>query len=242
MDYFSDDREEVYERAVSSGLSFIVTVGINLEDSKKAMEFARTHEIVYFTCGFHPHDASKMKREDLVKLEEVATNKKNVAIGEIGLDFYRNYSPRDVQIKAFEIQLDLADRLGKPLVLHVRDAHEEVISILKNFPNVKGIVHCFSGNKDHLREYLDMGFVVSFAGNLTYNRDLQEVIKFVPIDRLLFETDCPFLTPLSKRGKRNEPSFVLDVYEFGAVLIGVERKKLVERIFLNFLEAFYLTR
>lgn len=241
MDYFKKDREEVYLRAREKGVSTILTVGIDLTDSIRAMEFASSHDGVYFACGFHPHDATKLKDDDLLEIEKLCENKKNLAIGEIGLDFYRNYSPRDVQIRAFELQLDLALRLKKPVILHVRDAHDEVISILSNYRGLAGIVHCFSGNSEHLEKYVDMGFYISFAGNVTYNSNLQDVLKLTPLDRLLFETDCPFLTPISKKGRRNEPSFVIDVYEYCADLLGLDLDFLKKSVFSNFLNLFSLT-
>ncbi len=241
MDYFKKDREEVYLRARENNVSIILTVGIDLADSIRAMEFASSHDGVYFACGFHPHDASKLKEEDLVKIEDLCGHGKNLAVGEIGLDFYRNYSPRDVQIKAFELQLDLALRLNKPVILHVRDAHDEVISILSNYKGLTGIVHCFSGNSKHLEKYVDMGFYISFAGNVTYNANLQDVLKVTPLDRLLFETDCPFLTPIGKKGRRNEPSFIVDVYEFCADILGIDLDFLKQRVSYNFLNLFNLT-
>ena len=166
---------------------------------------------MYATVGFHPHNANQLNQNTLFALKELAANPKVVAIGEIGLDYFRNLSPKAVQVKAFEAQLALAQELGLPVVIHDREAHNDVLNILSRFKGeIKGIMHCFSGDKDFAQHCLELGFLVSFAGNVTYPKayPLHEAARWVDLKDMLIETDCPFLTPQDLRGKRNEPSYL----------------------------------
>ncbi|PLX82587.1 MAG: radical SAM protein [Desulfuromonas sp.] len=210
---FRDDREEVIARAIEGGISHILTIGCDLESSRASVEIARSHPRVYAAVGIHPHDAAQADPAGLQEIASlVAENDKVVAVGEIGLDFYRDRSPRPLQREAFRRQIRLAREAGKPIIVHDRDSHGEVLQILQeeNAAEVGGVLHCFSGDIALARACIGMGFYISFAGPLTYPRNeaLREVARAIPADHMLVETDCPYLAPQPLRGKRNEPAHV----------------------------------
>ncbi len=208
MDYYKKDRDEVIKRAYQEGLIFMLTIGISAKDSESAYTLAQKYDRIFASVGIHPHDAKSATNKDFETIKKLCSFEKVVAIGEIGLDFYRNLSPREVQKSVFERLLALAQELEIPVIIHTREAQKETKDILRQF-DVKGIIHCFSGNKKDAKDYLDMGFYISFAGNITYgNLELEDAAKVVPLDRIFVETDAPFLTPHPLRGKRNEPAFV----------------------------------
>jgi TatD DNase family protein len=218
MRQFDKDRDRVVERARGAGVAAIVDVGLDLESSRAAVELSERYSEVFATVGFHPHSASQMKDDDVERLAELAQHPRVVAIGETGLDFYRNRSPREAQITVFKKQLELARRLGLPVVVHSRQANDEVLGILADWADgangLLGVLHCFSGDKELGRRYVEMGFLLSIAGPVTYSKSSAvEVARELPLDKLLIETDCPFLTPEPYRGKRNEPSYVSLVAE-----------------------------
>lgn len=187
----------------------IVNVGTDLTSSRESVKLAEAHGLVHATVGIHPHDADTATAEALAELRSLACHPKVVAIGEIGLDYYRNLSPRAVQQSAFQDQLSLAAQLNYPVVIHSRDAHDDVLRILKDWRGT-GVLHTYAAGPTRLDEVIDMGFYVGISGPVTYASatDLRKVARAVPIDRLLIETDCPYLTPEPHRGKRNEPAFV----------------------------------
>ena len=213
---FNKDRDQVMARAREQGVRAVINVGLDAESSRKSLEMAQKYEDIFVAVGFHPHEASKMKEGDLKSLADLSGDSRVVAIGEIGLDFYRNLSPRESQLEVFEKQLDLAVELGLPVVVHCRQAHKEVYDILsgwvKNTPDnyKRGVIHCFSGDIDMARRYIELGFYISIAGSVTYPSagELVGVARELPLDRLLLETDAPFLAPQAHRGKRNEPAYV----------------------------------
>lgn len=211
LEEFDKDRDEVIERAKEAGVGAIVAVGIDLADSKKAVALARRYPMVYATVGVHPHDAAAVNPETYEELRALADEDKVVAYGEIGLDFFRNRSPREVQIRRFGEQLDLSVELGLPVIIHDRDAHAETVEMLKAHKGkLRGVVHCFSGDYEMARQCIDLGYYISIPGTITYKKSdvLRHVVQNVPLERLLVETDAPFLAPEPKRGKRNEPAFV----------------------------------
>jgi len=224
MEAFDEDRTDVISRALDVGISTIITVGINLESSKRAIELAEEYPGIYATAGIHPHDTTTITEADIVSLDVMAKHPRVVAIGETGLDFYRNYSPQENQLQALEWQLDLAVKLDLPVVIHCRNAEREMHSLLLKwtsrygYDNVpcKGVIHCFNGDIDNARKYLNMGFHLSFGAYIGYpsSKEVHCVIRDIPADKLLIETDCPFLPPQSHRGKRNEPAylpFIVDI-------------------------------
>ncbi|MCK9276111.1 MAG: TatD family hydrolase [Syntrophales bacterium] len=208
---FEKDREGVLERAKKAGIKAILTVGIDLDDSKKAVGLAERYSMVYAAVGVHPHDASGITPETYEELKTLARAEKVVAYGEIGLDFFRNRSPKDMQIKRFGEQLDLSVELGLPVIIHDRDAHKEIMDMIECYKGkLTGVVHCFSGDYEMACRCLDLGYYISVPGTVTYKNSvmLRDVVRKIPLERLLVETDAPFLAPEPKRGKRNESSFI----------------------------------
>jgi TatD DNase family protein len=229
---FDADRQAVIERARAAGVTTIVTVGTDLASSHRAVELAREYKAVYASVGMHPHDAKKLDGATLAQLRELAQKPKVVAVGEIGLDYYRNLSPRDAQRRAFQAQLAWAARLGKPVIIHDRDAHDEVLEALiswaaglenSTLAGRLGVLHTFSGDLEMAKRAIDLGFYISISGPVTYRnaRQLPDIVRALPLDRLLVETDCPFLAPEPHRGKRNEPAYTRLVAERIAELKGV---------------------
>lgn len=209
---FNDDREAVIQRAVEAGLSHILTIGCDLDSSRQSVRLAEQYPMVYAAVGVHPHDAGEIDENALAVLKTLLDHPKVMALGEIGLDYFRNRAPRDVQQAAFRRQLRLASELGKPVIIHDREAHADVLRILQeeNAAATGGVLHCFSGDLEMARDCLEMGFYLSFPGVITYpkNSELREIVAALPIERLLVETDCPYLAPQAYRGKRNEPAYV----------------------------------
>jgi TatD DNase family protein len=211
---FDRDREAVIQRARDAGLVAIVNIGTNLASSRASVALAERYDFVYATVGIHPHSAETADPDIFQELRMLADHPKVVAIGEIGLDYYRDYSPRPAQRRAFRDQLALASALGKPVVIHSRDAHEEVLSTLEDWEGT-GVLHTYAGGPENLDEVMAMGFYIGISGPVTFSRAkaLREVARAVALDRLLVETDCPYLTPAPYRGKRNEPGYVKFVAE-----------------------------
>lgn len=209
---FAEDLAAVLERARAAGVQRLVTIGTDVETTLAALALAEREEGVWATAGIHPHDAAAADEAAFAAIERLAGHPRVVAIGEIGLDFFRNFSPPDVQARTFRRLLGLARRLGKPAVMHCRDAHAETLAILEEerVSEVGGIMHCFSGDVAIARRCLDVGLLISLAGPVTYPnaRALPDVARFVPADRLVVETDCPFLPPQGQRGRRNEPAYL----------------------------------
>jgi TatD DNase family protein len=223
---FADDLDETLQRAAQQGISTILTVGCDLESSRRSIELAERYPQIYASVGIHPHDAVIADKNGLTELRRLATSSgKIVAIGETGLDYYRDRAPRDIQQKAFARQIQLARELKLPLIIHDRDAHEDVLRILREeeAAEVGGVLHCFSGDLKMARECVELGFYISFPGTLTYpnNEALRDVARALPIDVMLVETDCPYLTPQPWRGKRNEPAYVRATAEYLAELKGL---------------------
>ncbi|HLO24852.1 MAG TPA: TatD family hydrolase [Geobacteraceae bacterium] len=223
---FLPDFDDMLARAREAGLSRIVTVGADLESSRAAVELARHHDHIYCAVGIHPHDAERVTEKCYDVVRDLAVdNRKVVAIGEIGLDFFRDRSPREDQEKVFRRFIRLARELSLPVIVHDRDAHQRVMAILREerAAEVGGVLHCFSGDLRMARECEDLGFYISIPGTVTYpnNEQLRDVVRGTKIERLLLETDCPYLSPVPHRGKRNEPSFVRLTAEKVAELKGL---------------------
>ncbi len=210
---FADDLDAVLERARAAGVVGMVTIGTDRETNREAVALAEKLPDVYATVGIHPHDAAEAVEADFEEMERLARGSALVvAFGEMGLDFFRNLSPPDVQARVFRRQIALAREVGKPVVLHCRDAHAETLAILaeERVGDVGGVMHCFSGDVPIARRCLDLGLYLSLAGPVTYKnaRALPDVARFAPADRVVIETDCPFLPPHPYRGQRNEPAYV----------------------------------
>lgn len=208
---FAENFDEMLKRAEDAGVAAILVVGTDIESSRKSVELAEKYVQLYAAVGIHPHDACRITEKCYEVIRTLAeTSPKVVAIGEIGLDFYRDRSPRDLQEHAFRRFLRLASELNKPVIIHDRDAHDRIMAILREEPVRRGVLHCFSGDAAMAAEAIGMGFYISITGTITYpnNETLREVVRAVTADRMLLETDCPYLTPVPYRGKCNEPAFV----------------------------------
>ena len=248
-DAFNDDRDAIVQRAKDAGVKAMLNVGTgNPHDGEieKAVRVAEAYDNVFASVGVHPHDAKLYDDEaenNLVNL--VQNSKKVIAWGEIGLDYYYDHSPRDVQREVFIRQIRKARELDLPIIIHSRDADDETVEILTeecSYENFKGIMHCFGGTARMAEDLMKIGFLISFAGNVTFKKaeNLREAARVVPLDKLLIETDCPFLTPIPFRGKRNEPAYVVHTAEFLADFYGVEVGKIAEHTTLNFCRFFDL--
>ncbi|MBU4342911.1 MAG: TatD family hydrolase [Candidatus Omnitrophica bacterium] len=214
---FESDRDDVIERAKRADVGAIINVGSSMAGTKESIALAEKYDFIYAACGIHPHDADRVRDDDLNSFRALLDNKKVIALGEIGLDYYKNVSSKNNQEKLFRRLLKEAKDKGLPVIIHNRDAHEDTLGILKDVmgDSIKGVMHCFSGDEDFLERCLRMGFCVSFTCNLTFKNAgrLKEIAKLVPMDRLLLETDAPFLTPQAFRGKRNEPGYIKHLAE-----------------------------
>jgi TatD DNase family protein len=224
-DQYKEDLHEVMERAKEAGVSNIVVVGFDTQTINRAMELAEAHDYIYTCVGWHPVDAIDMTDDDLKWIAELANHPKVVAIGEMGLDYHWDKSPHDIQKDVFRKQIRLAKKVKLPIVIHNRDATADIVEILREegAAEVGGIMHCFSGSVEIAKECLDMNFYISLGGPVTFKnaKKPKEVALEIPLDRLLIETDCPYLTPHPYRGQRNEPSYVKLVAEQIAEIKGV---------------------
>jgi TatD DNase family protein len=241
FDDYKSTLKEVLKRAELSGIKKIITVGINLEDSLKAKELTDSLENIFFAAGIHPHEADSFKiplkdrqlTSDLY--DNMFSNSKCLAIGEIGLDFYRNISDKTKQIEVFEFFLDKAITYNKPVIIHTRQSSNECIEVLNRFRNknnLRGIFHCFAGDEVIYKWALENNFYLSFAGNVTYEKSLaiRSALERVPLDRILIETDCPYLSPMPFRGKENEPFYIIFTLYTLYKIKNVELCKLMEII------------
>jgi len=232
MPEFKRDLEGVIQRAKESGVEYIFTVGTEKKDWERALEIANSHPSIYAILGVHPHNAKEIDDQTYPRLRELCRNGKVKAYGEIGLDFFRNLSARDIQLKRFREQIGLAKELGLPIVVHDREAHQETLEILKSEKGEEcgGIIHCFSGDYDMAKVCIDMGFYISIPGSITFKsaESFREIVKRIPLESLLVETDAPFLTPEPFRGKRNEPGYVQYTAQKVAEIKGVSFEKVAE--------------
>lgn len=240
---FDKDREEVIDRARKVGVECIVNIGFDVDGSREAVRLAEKHKGVYATVGIHPHNASQLDQNVLNVLRKLCENPKVVAIGEIGLDYYRNLSPREAQKKAFEAQLFLAEEQGLPVVIHDREAHADTLEKLSKFTQkINGIMHCFSGSTKMAEQSIKSGFYISFAGPVTFpnSHKLHEIAKSSDLNKILLETDSPWLAPQDMRGKRNEPAFLPLIAKKIADLRGISVHELAEATTKNAKEIFQL--
>jgi TatD DNase family protein len=232
MPEFKKDLEAVIQRAKESGVEYIFTVGTEKRDWKRALEIADSHPSIYAILGVHPHNAKEIDDQTYPMLKGLCRNGKVKAYGEIGLDFFRNLSPRDIQLKRFREQIGVARGVRLPIVVHDREAHEETLEILKSerAEECGGIIHCFSGNYEMARVCIDMGFYISIPGSVTFKsaESFRGIVKRIPLESLLVETDAPFLTPEPFRGKRNEPGYVRYTAQKVAEIKNVSFEKVAE--------------
>ena len=242
MKKFDGDRDAVVERALKAGVMAIVDVGLEYDSNRRSVEISGMYPSVFPTMGFHPHDASKFDAMKLAR-QIVELGEKAVAFGEIGLDFFKEYSPRATQISAFEELLGIAKRYGKPVVIHCREAQDTLMPMLRAAGLATGgVMHCFPGDVDLMTETLDLGFHIAVGGPATYpnTQRLERVIGAVPRDRLILETDCPYLTPQKFRGQRNEPAYIPLIAERVAQIWKIPTEEVGEITSKNVIELFKL--
>lgn len=209
---FDEDRQETLQRAFDAGVSKIFEIACEADIWDKAFEFSKK-ENVYVSFGIHPHEAQHATEEDFNKLETLIASEKCIAVGEIGLDYHYDFSPRDIQRAVFIKQLDIAVKHNKPVIIHCRSAYEEMITLLKKYEKLpKGVLHCYSGTPQEAKIYTEMGFLLGIDGPVTFPKSdkLRQVVKETDISKLLVETDCPYLAPQKHRGKRNEPAYITE--------------------------------
>jgi TatD DNase family protein len=235
---FDADREETIARARAAGVEAMMAIGTGdgPPDVEVAVRLAERYPFIHATVGVHPHYAAKAGEETFARLRELAGHPKVLAIGEIGLDYHYDFSPRDVQRTVFERQLALAAEADKPVVIHTREAWEDTLAVLRARWHGGGIMHCFTGDERQAREALDLGFHLAFGGVLTFPKaeEVRQAARVTPADRLLVETDCPYLAPVPRRGKRNEPAFLVDTVRRLAEVRGVAPEEIAEQTAGNF--------
>jgi TatD DNase family protein len=235
---FDADRDETIARARAAGVETMMAIGTGNgpPDLEVAVRLAGLYPFIHATIGVHPHYAAKATEETFDRLRELASHPKVQAIGEIGLDYHYDFSPRDVQRTVFERQLALAAAAGKPVVIHTREAWDDTLAVLRSHWQGSGIMHCFTGDERQAREALDLGFHLAFGGVLTFPKaaDVRQAARITPADRLLVETDCPYLAPVPRRGKRNEPAFLVETVRRLAEVRGVLPEVIAEQTTGNF--------
>jgi TatD DNase family protein len=246
---FADDREAMLTRARAAGLTTILAIGTGPGPEKldAALPFAEAHNWIYTTVGIHPHDAKEVTPNHLETLAALAKHPKVIAWGEIGLDYFYDHSPRDIQERVFRQQMELAHAAKLPIIIHCRDAWDDCLRLLDEVwkrTGLGGILHCFTSTVDHAQKGLDMGFLISFTGNISYPKaqNIRDVAKALPLSNILIETDSPYLAPQPHRGKRNEPAYVLEVAKALANVRDLELSEIAAKTTETFRRFFRLTR
>ena len=236
-DAFAEDREEVLKRVLDSGVAYIMNVGSNMQSTEETLEFTRKYPFVYGAAGVHPNEADELDEALFARLQEIVKEEKILAVGEIGLDYYWDEPSRDIQKKWFVRQLALAKESGLPVIIHSRDAAKDTYDIMKaeKAEEIGGVIHCFSYGKEMAELYLNMGFYLGIGGVVTFknSKKLKEVVEFAPLDRLVTETDSPYLAPVPNRGKRNDSSNIVHIIDMIAELKGMEREAVEQQLFEN---------
>jgi TatD DNase family protein len=243
---FAEDQDEVIERAQEKGIATLLTVNTRLSESEDLQDLADAYTFIYCSVGIHPHEADEhLKSQTAVELYETIVrhtqHPKVVAIGETGLDYYYAHSPRGAQIESFQTHLRICQETRLPCIIHTRQADTDTIACIKKFPKATGVFHCFSGSAELARQALDLGFYLSFSGIITFKNaeELREVVRFVPLDRILVETDAPFLAPMPYRGGRNEPAFTRYTAEKVAEIKGISLEDVAHQTTENFFKLFW---
>jgi TatD DNase family protein len=242
MEEFDSDREQVLKRAQQASITHIVTIGVDLLSSRKALALSEKHPFIFASVGCHPHNAEACDHEMLEALKRLTFHSRVVAWGEIGLDFFRNYAPQAKQKEIFRQQLEMALQVDLPVIIHDRDAHPDVLGILNVTKNNRGVIHCFSGDIKLAMAFIEMGFFISIPGTVTYKKakQVQDVATRIPLEALLIETDAPYLAPHPKRGGRNEPLFMTYTAKKIAQLRGLDLQTLAHQTYENTRKLFSL--
>jgi len=234
---FDGDRDELLQGMMEEGIGYIVNAGANINSSKASLALAEKFPFLYAAVGIHPQDAGEYSQKSIETLRGLARYQKVVAIGEIGLDYYYEGFDKELQKKAFEEQVKLAMDLGLPVIIHDREAHKDTFDILKKYAckGLKGVLHCYSGSAQMARDYVNMGFYIGFTGVITFKnaKKALEVLEEVPLNRILIETDCPYLAPVPYRGKRNDSRYLKYVVEKASETLGLERDSFIEQTCIN---------
>jgi len=242
-DDLKNDLPGVLDRAHDLGVNRFICVATNIEDARECLLIGESHENIFASAGVHPHDAKDAPEDFVDQIYDIMTFDSMVAVGEMGLDYFRNISDPEIQKNVFRAQMGIAQDLEKPVIFHNRDADNDVIKILKEFPAVRGVAHCFSSNLETAKSFMELGYFISFSGNLTFkNSHLPEVAKDLPLDRILVETDSPYLSPVPHRGKPNEPGRTRFVAEKLAEIHDVPLKVIAEKTTTNAMDLFGLPK
>jgi len=222
FEQFNEDREALISSLNENNISLVLNVGSDMRGSYASVVLSKKYPFIYASVGVHPHSASEMTDNDLILLEKLSANEKVVAIGEIGLDYHYEHSPKDIQKKRFKDQLDLATKINKPVIIHCREATEDCMNIIRK-STAKGVFHCFSGSLEMAKQLIELGFYISFTGVITFSnaKKFDEIIKWLPLEKIFIETDCPYLAPEPFRGKRNSSLYVYRVAEKIAQIKGI---------------------
>ena len=240
---FDEDRDELIKSLKENAISYVINPSSDMETSRRVVELSNKYDNIFAAVGIHPHDAEGFKEEDLDELRELSNNEKVVAIGEIGLDYYYDNSPRDIQKEVFKKQLELSHELDLPVIIHTRDAMGDTYDILKEFEGrVRGVMHCYTGSIEMAEKFMKLGFYISIAGPVTFKNavNVREMAKQIPLERLLIETDSPYLAPVPNRGKRNDPTNVRYVADMLANLKEIQIDNIIEHSRENTVELFLL--
>lgn len=239
---YDADQAAVIEKARAEGVDFFVNVGTDYESSVHSLELAKRYDFIWAAAGIHPNDSKDAGTVEIAQIRELLKEPRVVAIGEVGLDYYREHSPKEKQDQVLREFLKIHKEIKKPLVIHCRDAYDALLAVFREEKPEAGVMHCFSSDRAAMEKFLEIGFYISFAGPLTYKKNdaLREACKACPMDRLLLETDAPFLPPQSVRGKRNEPSYMLETARTAADLHGLSLETLGERTTANARRLFHL--
>jgi len=241
MPQFTDSLDEVINRAKNIGIKYIINVGFDRKSSKESIKLSEKYDFIYAVIGFHPHDSKDIKEKDFLWLEKNINHEKVVAIGEIGLDFHYDNSPREIQKEVFIRQMDIAKKNDFPVVIHSRDAAEQTKKILFSY-NLKTLLHCYSGSLEMAQKYVKKGYFLALGGAVTFKnaKKTKQVAAKIPLDNLLIETDCPYMAPVPYRGKINEPSFIIKVAEEIASIRDISVEKIGLQTFNNACKFFNL--
>ena len=243
MEEFDRDRDEVIKRSLEGGVEAIVIPSTKKSDYDRERELSKEYPIIFYMVGVHPHDAKTADKESYELALEHLKNERCVGVGEIGLDYYYNHSPKDVQKEVFANFLDIAKEYDVPVSIHCREAEDDLVDILMSKKGVRGVIHCFTGSERLLEAGLELGLFFGIGGVLTFkNSRLKDVIHKVPLEFVVFETDAPYLAPVPKRGKRNEPLYIRYVIEKMAELLDEDREKIAEAGYNNAKSVFSLDR
>jgi len=232
---FHSDLKDVLKNSRDSGINYFINIGVDTETSLQAVKMAKKNRAVFAGVGYHPHCAKDFGKSDIFELRRLLRQRKVVAFGEVGLDFYRQISSKKIQLIVLDKLLEIWKDTKLPIVIHNRNAHQEILSVLDNVKqfNPKIVMHCFSGDRDFLKECLNRGYYISYATNLTFSKELKEFFKYTPLAKMLLETDSPYLAPATKRGSRNEPSNIRESVAVAAEIKGVEEEDIIRSVALN---------